>query len=328
MVSELSQRGIEFGFATSDDAAAMVNFHNAYYGTERKPEHWLWEYKTYKPDKSVFAFARDHERIIATQAIIPVYLEVGAELVLSGKSENSLLLPPYRGSGIMPSLYEHAVKNCIDRGIQFLWGFTAAAKLSKKFTYYPIAQIMMRPGNIWIDAVSRLRDKSPLWRRIGSVGKLILKSAFKKHAYSGPNIQEKPRYEVKKGKMCDEKQLQSLYQRLKETYGNIIYIRLDREYLKWRVREHPFVKYDEYQVYQNRELCAYAFVAMFGGVAAVSDLTSEDTYATSILLKTIIKDYAKKAGRIQFLGNSEDLLAAHLPPYLPTLDRLSPSKPA
>lgn len=41
-------------------------------------------------------------------------------------------------------------------------------------------------------------------------------------------------------------------------------------------------------------------------------LTSEDIYATSLLLYTIIKEYAKKAGRIQFFGNSEDLLARNV----------------
>ena len=81
---------------------------------------------------------------------------------------------------------------------------------------------------------------------------------------------------------------------------------------KLRVWEHPFIEYDEYHVYQNKKLRAYAFVALFRGVASISDLTSEDPYATSLLLYTIIKDYAKKVGRFLFMGNSDDFLARNV----------------
>ena len=56
-------------------------------------------------------------------------------------------------------------------------------------------------------------------------------------------------------------------------------------------------------------LHAYALVAVFEGVASISELTSEDRYGTSLLLSTILKDYAKKVGRFYFLGNPKDFLA-------------------
>ncbi len=169
MTPELEQPKVEFGLATSRDALDLVNFHNSYYGTRRKPEHWLWEYETYEPEKAVFVFAKDNGKLIATQGMIPIYMEVGTECVLSGKSENTLLLPPYRGTTTMRSLYEYAVENCVDCGMQFIWGFTGAVKAFEKFgfTNYPDIQMMVRPGNIWVDIVSRIKTKTPLYRRIG-----------------------------------------------------------------------------------------------------------------------------------------------------------------
>ncbi len=311
MILELEQRKIEFRLATSKDAQDMVDFHNSYYRTRRKPEHWLWEYETYEPEKAVFVFAKDHDKLIATQAMIPIYMQIGSECVLSGKSENTLLLPTYRGTAIMQSLYEYAVENCIDRRMQFIWGFTDAVKAFRKFgfTCYPDIQMMVRPGNIWVAIIARLKTKTPLWRRIGSTGTLILNPTLIKGGKTIPQIQKKAGYEIKRGEICDQCCLEELYKRLKLKHKNLVSIKYDQKYLRWRVREHPLIKYNEYQAYQGDTLRAYALVALFEGVASISDLTSEDRYATSLLLDTILKDYAQKVGRFQFLGNPRDFLA-------------------
>ena len=159
---ELAERRMEYRLAGPGDAAALVAFHNSYYGTDRTPEHWLWEYETYVPSKSVFACAEDSGKIIATQGMIPIPVQVGTGSVLSGKSESTLLLPAYRGSSLMADLYEYAVHNCGERGMQFLWGFTGAVKAFWLWVvHFPVVQAM-RPGNIWIDALSRLRLTGPV----------------------------------------------------------------------------------------------------------------------------------------------------------------------
>lgn len=310
MISQPEQRRIGFQLATNGHALDMVVFHNTYYGTKRRPEHWLWEYRIYNPDKVVFTFAKNFDKIIATQAMIPLYMEVGAKSVLSGKSENTLMLPAYRGTHVMQNLYEYAVKNCIDHGMQFIWGFTNAVKAFKKFgfTSYSGIQMMTRPGNIWVGIRLRLKRESPFWRQIGSIGKYILRYFFIRKRRHIPQLHKKTEYEIKKG-ICDEFCLKELYKRLKLQHKNIISIKYDQKYLRWRVREHPFIKYDEYQVYCGTNLRAYAIVGLVEGIVSISDLTSEDRYATSLMLHTILKNYDKKAGEFRFLGNTKDFLA-------------------
>jgi len=314
--SEPEQRGIEFGLAASRDALDMANFHNSHYGTRRRPEDWLWEYQTYEPGKTVFAFARDGDKLIATKANMPVHMKVGTECVLSGKGESVLMLPPYRGTTLLPSLDEYLVKNSIDRGMQFVWGLGPVTKVAQKLgsTCYPDVQVWLRPGNIWVNIVARLQTHpygtpTPLWRRISSVGKVILQSLFMRTGNSKtiPQIQELAGYEIKKGEI-DERCLQELLGRVTSEHSNIISLTYDQKYLRWRVREHPFLKYDEYQVHQGGKLRACAFVVLSQGFASISDFLSEDRHATSLLLHTILKDYAKKAGRFRFLGNPRDVL--------------------
>ncbi|MFC1894036.1 GNAT family N-acetyltransferase, partial [Chloroflexota bacterium] len=271
MISELEQQGIELRLATPADASDLVDFHNAYYGTNRKPEHWLWQYHTYEPDKAVFVFAQHNGRVVATAGRMPIYMEIGTEDVLTGKGENALCLPAYRGTGIMRSIFKYRDENCTARGIQFAWGLSPTVEGAKKmdrlyhqYTRQSVGrvQVLLRSGNIWLDMVARFQSSAPLWRRVGSVGKLILKSSLRTNGRTIPQIEKKRGYEVRKGRIPDG-DLRGLSQRVKSKNENAICIRYDEKYLSWRIREHPFLKYDEYQVCQGAKLRAYAFVVLF-----------------------------------------------------------------
>jgi len=313
MVSKTQQQGIELHLATPEDASDMVNFHNSYYGENVQPEHWLWEYQKYEPSKSVFAFAKDHNRLIGTMAWAPIHMMAGGKSVLAGRGENALILPPYRGKRVFMDIVKYAMEQAVTRGMQITWGFTDAARAFERlgFTTYPDIVVFTRPGNIKLEAFSRIKRKAPLRHRVGSVIKLLLRYTFMKDIRTIPEVREREGYEVHKGRI-HQLQLEGLYKRLTSRNKNMVYIKPDKKYLSWRVRRHPFFKYDEYQVLQDTELRAYAFVVSSQGTAHISDFLSEDSFATSLLLQTILKDYRKQVARFQLLGNQRDLIAQDL----------------
>lgn len=310
MISPSDGKNLKFQSATLKEASELVELHNSYYGTARKTEDWLWEYQTYEPGKSVFSFAKDLNKIIATQGMLPIYTEVGPKIILSGKSESTLVLPAYRGSQIMRNLYEYSARICLEHGMQFLWGFTPAIKAFKNFGFesYPNIQKLVRPGNILAGIKLKLKQNFSWWRRFVSIGELFVRhfSLGRNAAFS--QFHENSEYKLKKG-ITDEICLKKLFDRLKLQNPNAIFIRYDNKYLKWRVREHPFIKYFEYQVYLHADLKAYAIVTLFKGITSISDLTSEDENATSFLLHKIIEDFSKKTAEFQFLINTQDILS-------------------
>jgi len=91
-MTPIRQGLIDISLIRSEEILELVTFHNSFYRNHRKPEHWIWQYKTYQPDKVIFAVARDNGKLIATQAMMPVYMRVNDKPVLTGKSENTLLL--------------------------------------------------------------------------------------------------------------------------------------------------------------------------------------------------------------------------------------------
>jgi len=309
IISESQKNNISFQLATSEHAFDAVLFHNSYYGTARSPKDWLWEYKTYKPDKSVFVFAKHAGKIIATQGMLPICVQCGQETIFCGKSESTLLLSEYRGTLLMQNLYEYAVGYCIEGGMRFIWGFTPAVKAFNKFGFvsYKGVRTMVRRGNIWAGIRLKLRNKSPMWRRIAATGKLILKHYLSRNNVATNVFHGASNYELRRG-ITDETCLKALFSRLKLQNNSLIYIRYDQEYFKWRVRENPSIQYTEYQVYNGNELKAFAIVALVRGILSISDLTSEDENAAALLLQTILHDFSKIAAEYHILINTQDIL--------------------
>ena len=80
---------------------------------------------------------------------------------------------------------------------------------------------------------------------------------------------------------------------MQESHRSIVSLKLDMKYIDWRIRSHPFLKYQEYQVVSNSVLKAYAFVTLSDGNISISDIGSESEYACQLILSQIIKDYSR-----------------------------------
>jgi hypothetical protein len=120
-----------------------------------------------------------------------------------------------------------------------------------------------------------------------------------------PRLEEREGYQIRRG-TCDGRSIRELHERARRSYPDVVRLELDDEYLRWRVRENPFLTYSEYEVRQAAELRAYAFVVLSRKVASISDLLSEDSHATSLLIQAILDDFGARAGVFRYLGNRMD----------------------
>ena len=59
-----------------------------------------------------FVVLKEKERIVGTQGMVPIYLNVRGTVCLSGKSENSLLGMKFRGSDNFQKMYAFAISQC------------------------------------------------------------------------------------------------------------------------------------------------------------------------------------------------------------------------
>jgi len=299
--------------ATIADAEEIVSFHNAAYGDSQKPEHWMWEYRGHYPNLSVFAVITDAERIIATQGMIPVYINVGGRRVLSGKSENTLSNPDYRGKGVFQGLYEFAVSMCKLKGMQCVWGFSSSDKalnvLRKcqfriyermMYTAISITSLRYAPSEILEQGKAGLKER--VLRFVGFSLLWLYASLFRVTC----RVPDKG-FLVRED-LVRQQDLDDLYQHFRQVYPGLIHVDLNAEYLHWRVYGHPIFKYKTYFVYEGDVLRAYAFVnAHNRRHAYLTDFTFESVSAGKVLIQRVLRDMrAEDVGVVTFFGNQSN----------------------
>lgn len=301
----IKKENVEISRVSLSQAREFADFHNSYYGTKRKGEHWIWQYKTYAPDKAVFATIRDNGTLIGTQAMMPVYMRIGGKRILTGKSENTLLLPAYRGKNLMEELYEYAIKLCKEKGFEFIWGFTPAIKAFRKFGFssMPIANFFFKPGlNLKDGLTSKLNQTTSFSKKIATSGKYLYDFLKYSKQLTLPKIKIQNDYEVST-KDINLSEIRLLQNQLDIDSKPIITPSLDKEYVDWRIRNHPFLQHQEYTVYRKGMLYSYAFIMLYDTEISISDFCSLDEYSTSIMLSQIIQNNTPQASRFNILLN-------------------------
>jgi len=75
-------------------------------------------------------------QIVGTNCVIPINLiDSDNRTIRTGKSEDTLVDPDYRGQNIFYDLYQVLFEECVDSEIRVIWGFTSALKPFKKLGF-------------------------------------------------------------------------------------------------------------------------------------------------------------------------------------------------
>lgn len=306
---ENSIGGLRIFEAADEMADQLVSFHNTYFGDDRKPEHWMWEYRGCHPDSSFFTVVVDEERVVDTLGAIPIYLRVSGEKILSNKLENALLVPEYRGKEIATDVRIFCECKAREKGSQCLWAYTPVCKsaIREGYTVFKgvicgvvavinlqvVASDMLKSTkHSFKQKVSRLASHFLLWV-YGSMLRATL-------------VLPKSDYDIV-SEPLKETDLDDFYRKLRTAYPNMIHIDLNAQYLKWRIHDNPILEYRSYFVYDGKELKAYAFVHAGSVRAYLTDFNFEHIDAGKFLLSRIVNDLKEqKAGVLVFAGNWEN----------------------
>lgn len=308
MNNALSKELVEITSATLPLIGELVSFFNDYHARRIGSEHWIWQYATSRKDKAVFAILRDRTQIVATQGMMPFHLNMGPRNELVAKSENTLLLPAYRGGSEMADLYEYAVDRCSSNGMHLIWGFSHAVKAFERFGFavLPGMDLFVRPGaGVLAPLVQYFKRHKLTFRNVGSMAKLMA-SSLGSRSVSVERCRLS-RYEISEQPL-EQADLQDLYERIRSEYPGLITLNFSDSFLNWRVRNHPSLKYREYQIRRLDRLLAYAVVVMSDGRLWICDLTSEATEPMNYLINFILSKYLAKVAQFCMFLNS------HSPP--------------
>lgn len=279
----------------------------------RSSKDWLWEYRGSYPNSSVFVIAKDNGRIIGTQGMIPISLNVRGKRYLTGKSENSLLDKRYRGGTFFQEMYDLTMTKCRERGVCCVWGFTTADKVWRNKLHFSVYEnvvqtyaLTLLPGGALPDKVkSRVSFAIPVL-----VWLSYLYSLLRRYTFISSNVRGRKDVVIE-NRTRTENDLNSLYGRLRLKYSGLIYIEQDSKYLNWRIVNNPRIQYTTYFLYEGALLKAYCYLNIHDKAAHITDFTCEDITDGAFLLQHVIHDLSKQQAKfVLFLGNVTNHLTA------------------
>ncbi len=135
-VSSTRIEGLETRFWRPGDTDAINALYNdprarpgaAVVGTPpRTNAQWMWEFASSSPEPPPYTVATHQNRIIGTQAYVPIELLHDGSVALSGKDEDTLIHPRFRGMGLLDEMYGRLLPRARKDGVAVLWGFTSTA---------------------------------------------------------------------------------------------------------------------------------------------------------------------------------------------------------
>jgi len=309
-IREVAEPDIEKAFA----------LHNDTFHVSRTSKDWFWEYKANYPDSSVFLIAESGGRIVGTQGMIPIPLNIRGKKGLTGKSENALVDRDYRGRTLFQEMYDRAVRTCGERGMCCVWGLTRNKLVSKvlrdkfHFVVYEDAirtyALTLRGGALPEVLQTKVRTRFST----ALVWSSYLYSLLCRYVFSGAlkllNIGEGNDDVIENDARTDN-DLKQLYDRLRQGHDRLIHIEQDSRYLTWRIVNNPSLQYTTYFLYEKGMLKAYSYLTVKDEIAHVTDFTCEDRSSGAILLYRVINDITKRRARfVLFLSNPSNPLGS------------------
>jgi len=127
---------VNYRLAQEEDYEKINNLHNRLYNSNRSLKQFYWEFNNCPFGKSIYVIAEDDGKIIGTNCVIPIDLiTADSKIIKSGKSEDTLVDPNYRGQKVFYKIYDFLFEKCKAAGIQVIWGFTSAKKPFKKLGF-------------------------------------------------------------------------------------------------------------------------------------------------------------------------------------------------
>ncbi len=93
----------------------------------RTAAQWSWEYARPANGPPAYAVSTHRGAVVGTQAYIPIEFLLDGRILLTGKDEDTLIAPAYRGLGLLDEMYLLLARRATADGVSLWWGFTNTA---------------------------------------------------------------------------------------------------------------------------------------------------------------------------------------------------------
>lgn len=280
------------------EIALANNFFNAVYKVNRPLENFRWEFLNGPSGKAIYIIAvdtdvTDQTKIVGIQCAIPIELiSSKGTIILTAKSEDTLVDPSYRGQKVFERMYDRLFDECRKAGIKYIWGFTPAQKAFERIGFeIPFkteqALLVFNPFKAYrylqqLNVQNKFADRF----KIFGLSMMAWLKGFKRHVMPSAKsiVREVPL--TNKSLLFQKLYAQRDYYLLNET----------DPYLDWRLRQNPFNNhYTGVQFTEGDTIAGDAILNAREDVSYIEQVLSATPAETTPMLVTLLSN-ARKHG--------------------------------
>ncbi len=245
---------VSYRLAEENDYPTIVEFYNKFHPTSKRDLNtFLWFYTQGVYGNCVFIVAFVNEQLVGFYGVIRIVVTTASgEKVLTGKCEDALIDPEFRGKNILKGLIAKVFDECTRQGIVALWGFTALREAFIRIGYeVPYKNSQSIAVGSFFTAYKQLDKPSG-----NSKLKAKLKIAgFCAYAFLKQKI-AMPKASLQAFQMKDDKpviqQVDQLITAVLNEFPELFAIQQSPDFQQWRIYDNPNLK-DLYSVaYYNQ----------------------------------------------------------------------------
>lgn len=251
----------------------------------KDPAVFEYEYATYMQEKYVYVTARDaNNNIVGSQALMPYVLNIDGKDALTGRSERTLVSAAMRGQGLFAGLYDECIRYGREKGMQFVWGTTAAIKAFQKVgfifhhDYWEHAICCIKPGAL-IPSGTNVSRKFKLAQLLTAPLSIATRAAvpFRKKPSSIEIFDD----------LKDPADLRIIYDELREQ-GPLIYLVQNPQFLRWAYELDHRRTYLRLYAYHDDKLHAYVHLDLsHPSIARLVDFAEAEQGVLGYLLEEV-----------------------------------------
>ncbi len=264
-----------------------------------------WEFLS---RNSILRVMVDNSNIVASQAMLPIHLNIRSKVVLTAKSETSFLCNEYRGKNYFENLYTSVIHESKDKGIKLIWGFTPATKVWKNKLNFDVVKPNISNAEIRF-------SKYPSNKQIDLFGKNIQKKIIKKLFYTLLRVFEKKVFFNKIGNSLKIEHtfpelniLRSFQEQMVSNFNIDVYLDFNKEYINWRIVNNPVLKYNTLFFYNGDLLQGYVIYSVKNDILSLSDFSFLTKEVGVMILTHIINEKHTRITSIYYFGNDDSAL--------------------
>lgn len=269
------------------DGKGIVSLFNQVFVGDRDEEYWRWQFMENPTNKPIIVVAEEDSEIVGQCTLLPTYMIVKGEEMLSGQSIDTMIKKEFRGKGMHGQMANKSYEIGVSDGIKFRIGFPSQLALRGLLggiggSFVTDINLFMNPYRIDNFLISVVKSK--FIAKVLSVPLLLLmKLIFKEK-----KIRLKEKYTFKEIDEFDE-DFNKLWNKIKT--NSLIMTRRDSEFLNWRIKNHPKINYKTIAAYCNGEITGYIIL--------------------KVEAKSLRKEYEIKLGSIvDMVGINDDVISA------------------